>query len=109
MKKLLLIFIITIAIGICLCLAVFFLHNDKSFEEEVVEGLANYNQEHGHFPNCKNSNSLFDSLQLNLNYWKREDFDYKYTFDKKDNSCILSSSSDFVIFNSKMDGRTSKK
>jgi hypothetical protein len=53
MKKLLLIFIITIAIGICLCLAVFFLHNDKSFEEEVVEGLANYNQEHGHFPIIK--------------------------------------------------------
>jgi hypothetical protein len=53
----------------------------QSTTEYVVEKIDDFKKEFGHYPFCKDSNELIDSVGLNLNYISPEDFSYKLNKD----------------------------
>lgn len=54
---------------------------EQSTTEYVVEKIDDFKKKFGHYPFCKDSNELIDSIGLNLNYISPEDFSYKFNKD----------------------------
>jgi hypothetical protein len=73
--------------------------NNKSLEDEIIDKLEAFNKKNGRYPYCSTTSDLFDSLSINLNYYSPDD--YKYEFNKKENSCTFKYLNDSIIYDSK--------
>jgi hypothetical protein len=80
-------------------LAFLWINNNQSLEDEISDKLEAFNKKNGHYPYCGTSSDLFDSLAINLNYFSPEE--YKYEFNKKENSCTFKYLNDSIMYDSK--------